>query len=112
MNYPAASRRGIKKANTQGKGGTDPRVGVLNRKENKREAVLFWICLSSSLKIKSLLLFQTLFYRLCFFLISGFFKKCKHIFFVGFHTRLIKWIHIKDIAAESAGKFKKVNQLP
>jgi alpha-glucosidase len=32
---PRASPRGIKKANAQGESGTDPRVGVLNQKENK-----------------------------------------------------------------------------
>lgn len=35
MNYLGASPRGIKKANAQGESGTDPRVGVLNQKENK-----------------------------------------------------------------------------
>ena len=35
MNYLGASPRGIKKANARGESGTDPRVGVLNQKENK-----------------------------------------------------------------------------
>lgn len=35
MNNLGASPRGIKKSNPQGEGGTDPRVGVLNQKENK-----------------------------------------------------------------------------
>jgi hypothetical protein len=35
MNYLGASSRGIKKANAQGESGTDPRVEVLNQKENK-----------------------------------------------------------------------------
>lgn len=35
MNYLGASPRGIKKANAQGESGIDPRVEVLNQKENK-----------------------------------------------------------------------------
>ena len=35
MNDLGASPRGIKKANAHGESGTDPRVEVLNQKENK-----------------------------------------------------------------------------
>lgn len=36
---------------------------------------------------------QLFFNFLCFFLKAWFFKQSKHILFIGFNSRLVKWVH-------------------
>ena len=54
---------------------------------------------------------QSLKQRLSRFLIARFAKQCKHIFLVALYARLVERIDTQKISADTAGKFKEIEQL-
>ena len=44
----------------------------------------------------------------CFF-VTWFFEKGKHVFLVSLYARLVEWVNIKDITADTASLFKEID---